>query len=873
MRDLLVLSPAGIFSVRKFLLFVATLVVTVFAYIFVSAPVAHAAGGEWRDGSIIYEGNTYAKYGGSLPAATADMPKGAQLYLYASDADKSATPQKAHIIWFEADTKPNEAKDAHYAYYSQVGDAEFENPTKKATVTFAVTGSEAGSATEDNTTSCVIEGIGWIICPITNFLSSAMDWLFGILQSFLTVPPVQTQQDSALYRGWSAMRNFANVAFIIGFLIIIYSQITSIGLSSYGIKRLLPRIIVAAILVNVSYWICAIAVDLSNIAGSSTYHILDGIRNDLVGPEGNNFQVDWKSLGGFILSGGAATAGISLAAYSAAAAGGAPIFMLLPVLVGILLAALVAILIMAARQALIVILIIIAPLAFVAYLLPNTEKYFEKWRDIFTTMLVLFPLFAGVVGGAQLAGDAIIQNAQGINSLNLIILGMAVKVAPVVVTPFLLKFSGSLLGKIAGIVNNPGKGLVDRTRNWSQERADAYKAKQLANTKNPNFMARAAQRIDANKRKRDGWKKANEGRADANWANSEAYRKIHGYDANTSQIKEIGENAANQHVAQMRATNAAAQGLDIRARASKLDLDVSQAKVEANWEAVKAGQPNDLVVMAAGITPSSNVVDAINRSPDASRDLALAAMRKQAAERVQTLERGTQLMNNTAMIDGQTIQEFAGGVDPSGAQRALADALGKQHAARGEAVKNANAIIEHNNATDDQIVELAKGRVPTGINIAMTDDVREAAIKRIASGKNIKAMVDMLDQLDISSLNENQQIALGEELKANGAKPKYVTATVSSRIAQGAQPLGTSGVNDMIKSAIEAGKYSAEVLATQDDAALQRVFKAIRANPGAYTQAAKDKLREQIDLAKNDDILKAKLGEREGALNDILSQL
>lgn len=869
----MVLSPAGMFSVRKFLLFVTTLVVTVFAYLFVSAPTAHAAEGKWKEGNIVYEGNTYEP-GMEITKDMPGMPKGSKIFVYTSPEEVVKPKPKVHIIIFGKDDDPQTAKTATYAVYTKENDETFANPTNKTTVTFG----ETGAAGEDSTTSCVVEGIGWVVCPVSTFLSGAMDELFKILKAFLVVSPLQTDQENPLYRGWSIMRNFANVMFIIAFLIIIYSQITSIGLSSYGIKRLLPRIIIAAILVNISYWICAVLVDLSNIAGSSTYSILENIRNDLVGPNDEATNITWTDVSGAVLSAGAAGAGGAVAIYAAAASAGGAIYLLLPILVGILLAALVAILILAARQAIITILIFIAPLAFVAYLLPNTEKLFNKWKDLFVTMLMLFPLFAGVIGGAQLAGEAIIQNALTMpnsspNKLNLIIFGMAIKVAPVVVTPFLLKFSGSLLGKIAGVVNNPGKGLVDRTRNWSQGKADEHKAKAIANTKNPNFLARTAQGIDSRKRKKEGWKKANEARADANWANSDTYKKIHGYDANSSQIKEIGENAANEHVAQMRATNAAVQGLDIRARASKLNVDVSQAKVEANWEAVKAGHAGDLAVMTATSVPPANVVDAINRSPDASRDLALAAMRKQAAERVQTLERGNQLMSNTAMIDGQTLQDFAGGVDPSGAQRALADALSKQHAARGEAVKNANSVIEHNNATDDQIVELAKGNVPTGINIAMTADVREAALKRIASGKNVKAIVSMLDDLDINSLNENQQIALGEELKANGAKPKYVTATISAKIAQGNQPLGPAGVNEMIKSSIEAGKYSAEVLATQDDAALERVLKAVRTNAGSYTQAAKDKLREQITLAKNDDILKAKLGERESTLDDILGQL
>ncbi len=49
-------------------------------------------------------------------------------------------------------------------------------------------------------------------------------------------------------------------------------------------------------------------------------------------------------------------------------------FLLFPILVSGALAVLIAVLLLAARQALITVLIIASPLAFVAYLLPNTQN-------------------------------------------------------------------------------------------------------------------------------------------------------------------------------------------------------------------------------------------------------------------------------------------------------------------------------------------------------------------------------------------------------------------------------------------------------------------------------------------------------------------
>ena len=87
-------------------------------------------------------------------------------------------------------------------------------------------------------------------------------------------------------------------------------------------------------------------------------------------------------------------------------------------------------------------------------------------------MLVFFPAFAVIFGGAQLAGIIIIQNATGANGGIMQILGMVVQVIPLALTPIILKLSGGVLGKFAGFVNDKNKGLYDRSKNWSKDRRE-----------------------------------------------------------------------------------------------------------------------------------------------------------------------------------------------------------------------------------------------------------------------------------------------------------------------------------------------------------------------------------------------------------------
>ncbi len=509
-------------SVRSILTYVLAVLIAALLWVTFTPNNSHAAEATWNSGTITYERNPYS--GPAKPAEVSAMgfPKDTTAYTYVEPA--TATNRKMHVIYFAPGVDPGDATEVNYKTF------DYKSPTDLSNGSTAVAIEITPPPASPGTSSCeVTGGLGYIICPITNTLSSWMDWVFNVLVGFLEVPPTQLDQNNAIYRAWTYMRTFANIAFVIAFLIIIYSQLTSFGVSNYGIKKLLPRIIVAAILVNMSYIICALAIDISNVLGHSIQNLFIGMRNTLVGTEGNSWQIlSFESLASFVLSGGAlASAGIvGIIGYAAPAGIIGSLALLLPSLLGVFLSVLVALLIMAARQALVTVLTILAPLAFVAYLLPNTEKWFSKWSELFMTMLILFPAFSVIFGGSQFAGAAIIQNA---DSINTVILGMVVQVAPLLITPMLIKLSGSLLGRIAGMVNNPNKGLIDRTRNWSKDQFENRKARRMA-TQAPSGLTgalqRTGQRMEQNRRRREGMRSAYTSLADSYFGQSEAGQEI-----------------------------------------------------------------------------------------------------------------------------------------------------------------------------------------------------------------------------------------------------------------------------------------------------------------------------------------------------------
>lgn len=334
------------------------------------------------------------------------------------------------------------------AYIAYMGDHTAETGVTPENATLAPPGS-----TTDSKTTCAVDGVGWIVCPVMTFLANITDQAFSMLaNNFLKTDTklIGTDSNSATYNAWKIMRDIANVVFVIAFLVIIFSQLSSIGLDNYGIKKLLPKIIIAAILVNLSYIICQVAVDISNILGFSLKSLFDGLGSYMQTPE----AADDKSvsiLGCTALIGGILIGGVSLA-----------LAISVPVLISAFFALIVIVIILLARTALIVLLIVISPLAFVAYLLPNTEEYFTKWRKTFTALLLVFPIISVVFGASGLAATVIKATAE--NDLTKV-MALGVAIIPLFIVPGLLKkaidSAGNIGAKISGMGDSMGKRAGD----------------------------------------------------------------------------------------------------------------------------------------------------------------------------------------------------------------------------------------------------------------------------------------------------------------------------------------------------------------------------------------------------------------------------
>ena len=787
-----------------FVLLIAGMLVGIFLNTLTHSTSVYAVDAEWSGHNLTYNKEKYTKVSDDKKIKQFNLPDNSLVYV---NEDKNKKETK--VIYFPS-SEISSLSSATYAVYSFTPPNTYEQ-TSTSTISIE-------SPSENSTsTSCDVQGIGWFICPVSNLLADGIDFMYSALQEFLKTKPLETtNQNSGIYLAWVIMRNISNVAFTVAFLVIIYSQLTSVGISNYGVKKMLPRLVIAAVLVNLSFTFCAVLLDLSNVTGYAFQDAFMGIKNT-ISTVGENTGVGWtwSEVIVMILSNGALAGGV----VATVAMGAELLPLALSALVGIGLVLLLVLLIMAARQALIVILIIISPLAFVCYLLPGTEKWFKKWRDLFFTMLVFFPAFAVIFGGAQLAGIIIIQNATGANGGIMQILGMVVQVIPLALAPIIMKLSGGVLGKFAGFVNDKNKGLYDRSKNWSKDRRETIKNKKLAN---PNMA-----RFNPNRLRR--------------WADHKgrALKK----DLETSQ-----KNAENS----FRDT----------ARYKKLDLDARQASRRADLlsaqddnrytEATLGHTPTDTYgkydrALRAKFTKYSNWRDAQQAQftsdiKDLETEIATAGLIKNNAQRQQHSEFAEQLINS------KELQEKAGGhvfKDANGnligANAALASAIATSRSEYAKSVDEAHQIMKHYKLSSGQRQKISLGNSVTLSDGTVLDSnnifVREAAIEEQIKYGTAAEVAELLSELP-------------PEFYSSAA-----SALAESGVRNKASFMGGKLIDDMLKGDInnrgdlmnyfaewlQGGKYKPETLASTDADAVKLLIEAVNT-----TSVITDKKRQDI---------------------------
>lgn len=341
-------------------------------------------------------------------------------------------------------------------------------------------GNNNGESAGDTEPTCETSGnpLTWMLCPVFNLMADSSQWIFqNLVEPFLITPPISTNPNDPSFQIWSNLRIYGNIFLIIALLVIVFGESIGGGLiDAYTAKKVLPRLLVAAVLINLSIYIVAFLVDVSNVLGQGIGALLTSPLTHCNNGAGANcwdFQLtngDTARVFGVgligLLAGGTAVAGFlgtvifgGFAGVSAAIT--VAFFVMLPIFFSILAVFITLII----RKGLILMLVLISPIAFALYCLPNTERYFKRWWDLLIEALMVYPIVIAIFGIAEILSVTILA-ANGISASDLqssdlsnfvagnlnrtlaLVVAFLLQFLPLLAVPFSFRIAGGALSRI-----------------------------------------------------------------------------------------------------------------------------------------------------------------------------------------------------------------------------------------------------------------------------------------------------------------------------------------------------------------------------------------------------------------------------------------
>ncbi len=280
--------------------------------------------------------------------------------------------------------------------------------------------------------------------------------------------------------GWAITRDFANLFFI--FILLYIAIATILQISGYGIKELLVKVIIVALLVNFSLVFTKVIVDSSNIFALEFYNKINAQPDKRI--KKSDDVIPAKDISAAFVSGlkmqtvfndetdnfGKGGKDATLMQITIITLGGSA---LLLVVAFVLFAGAFMFVI---RTVILWILMILAPLAFAAMALPKTKEYATKWwKTLFDqaffapAFLFMFYLVAkiiqsdglkGVMGSSQTGfAGMITNNGQNVN-INLIM--------QFVILIILMLASLTIAKSMGGAAATKGISMASGAKKWGQ---------------------------------------------------------------------------------------------------------------------------------------------------------------------------------------------------------------------------------------------------------------------------------------------------------------------------------------------------------------------------------------------------------------------
>lgn len=314
--------------------------------------------------------------------------------------------------------------------------------------------------------------ITWLLCPVISGINGLVDGLDGAITDALNIntctyfnapgsgadalcnstqtstgtqSSTQIQASTGFYTAWSELRDIALGLMVVGALIMIIAQILGFEiLDAYTIRKVLPRIIIAAIAISLSWQLMQFFIQISNDFGQGVGDLIYQPFKNLTASGG--IQVNANVAG----TASSAAAILGIAAISNLGLIATLTFGLVAV-VAVGLGFIVIVL----RQILVIFLALLAPIAIAMFILPGTSRVWKLWSNTFMKALIMFPLIAGMIAIGRVFAEVSSTSGGVVGQF----IAYIAYFGPYFIIPQTFKFAGGILAATGGAAGKASKSF------------------------------------------------------------------------------------------------------------------------------------------------------------------------------------------------------------------------------------------------------------------------------------------------------------------------------------------------------------------------------------------------------------------------------
>jgi len=268
----------------------------------------------------------------------------------------------------------------------------------------------------------IVEGLGKMFAGIMNLEVNMILWAFNpdTYGGFVNNHAVQGTEDSPGV--WNFLRNLVNMLLVLALVVIAIASI--LGIKKYSWQQILWKLIIVALLVNFSLVIAGMLLDTSNFLTYYFLNLAKGENENLASAMTSSLDTETISDKDKY-----ALPGVSGATQKETASWGflfgqAFLAMFVLILIGLfaVIALLAVFLTMIVRSFIIIVLLCLSPIAFAAWIFPDTEKFWKMWWQQFIkwctySIIFAFMLYIGVFAVNNLG----IKSVEGIGMMSFIV--------------------------------------------------------------------------------------------------------------------------------------------------------------------------------------------------------------------------------------------------------------------------------------------------------------------------------------------------------------------------------------------------------------------------------------------------------------------